>query len=135
MIENIIWHDNKNNLKTGFILLLWNLKQYLSLCLLIVHYFCNKTVNYPEGNNTGQKTCRVFHVLEQFLYPTSETELDYYHQKVNVWVASRVVKRLKTNFLWKLGNFKKILEMVEFDGKYSTGHPKEKPKSQLQSIR
>ena len=38
--------------------------------------------------NLGQNICRLFHVLAQFLFTTSETELDYYHQRVNVWVAS-----------------------------------------------
>ena len=31
-----------------------------------------------------------------FFFTTSETELDYYYQKVNVRVASRVDERLKT---------------------------------------
>ena len=37
-----------------------------------------------------------FHVLPQFLFTTTETEVDYYHQKVSVQVASRVAERLKT---------------------------------------
>ena len=44
--------------------------------------------------NLGQSICRFFHVLAQFHFITSEVELDYYHQKVNVQVASRVAKRL-----------------------------------------
>ena len=28
--------------------------------------------------------CRLFHILAQFPFNTNETELDYYHQKVNV---------------------------------------------------
>ena len=39
---------------------------------------------------------RLFRDLVQFLFTTRETELDYYHQKVNVRVASRVAERLKT---------------------------------------
>ena len=31
------------------------------------------------------------HVFAQFPFTTSELELDYYHQKVNVQVASRAV--------------------------------------------
>ena len=38
--------------------------------------------------NLGQNICKLFHILAQFLSTTSETELDHYHQKVNVWVAS-----------------------------------------------
>ena len=40
--------------------------------------------------------CRLFHILVQFLFNTSETELNYYHQKVNVRVLSRVTERLPT---------------------------------------
>ena len=42
-------------------------------------------------------------------------ELDYYHQKVRVRVASRVAKRLKTYDLKKLENFKKVFAMLGFD--------------------
>ena len=69
--------------------------------------------------NLGQKFCSLFHVLAQFLFTTSETELDNYHQKLNVKFASRVVGRLKTEGLRKLGNFKKIPEMLGFDIEYS----------------
>ena len=41
----------------------------------------------------------------------------YYHQTVNVRVASRVAERLKTWDLRKLVNFKNISEMLEIDGK------------------
>ena len=51
-------------------------------------------------------------------------ELDYYHQRVNVQVTSRVAKRLKTWDLRKLGSFKKIPEMLGFDGEYSACHAK-----------
>ena len=37
-----------------------------------------------------------FNFLAQFIFTTSGKELDYYHQKVNVRVASQVFKRLKT---------------------------------------
>ena len=60
------------------------------------------------------------------LHHLSETELDYYHQKGNVRVASRVVERLKTKDLSKLGNFKEIPEMLGFDGEYPAVHLKAK---------
>ena len=47
-------------------------------------------------SNLGQNIQRLFHFLTQFLVTTNETELDHYHQKVNVRVASRVAERLKT---------------------------------------
>ena len=34
-----------------------------------------------------KKFCRLLHVLLQFLFITSETELDYYYQKVKIEVA------------------------------------------------
>ena len=53
--------------------------------------------------------------LVQFFFTTSETEPDYYHQKVNIGVASRVAEQFKkTKDLRKLGNFKKIPEMRGF---------------------
>ena len=42
------------------------------------------------SDNLGQNICRLFHFLAQFLFTTSKTELDYYHQKVSARVASRV---------------------------------------------
>ena len=36
----------------------------------------------------------IFHFLEQLPLTTSDTELDYYHQKMNVRVATRVGDRL-----------------------------------------
>ena len=42
--------------------------------------------------NLAQNICRLFHFLAQFFFTTSETELDYYHQKV----SARVAERLKT---------------------------------------
>ena len=64
---------------------------FLSLCLITC--------------NLGHKTCRLFHVLAQFLFTTSETELDYYHQKVSVRDVSQAAGRPKTKDLRKLKNF------------------------------
>ena len=54
------------------------------------------TVLYRSNYNLGQNICRLFHFSAQFFFTVSETELDYYHQKVSVQVASRVAERLKT---------------------------------------
>ena len=43
----------------------------------------------------GQELWRLFHVLAQFLFTTSQTELDYYHQKVSLKIASRLAERLR----------------------------------------
>ena len=78
--------------------------------------------------NLGQNICRLFHFLAQFVFPTSKTELDYYHHRVNARVPSRVAERLKERLkdLRKLGNCKKIPEMLGFDGEYPAVHPRSK---------
>ena len=55
-----------------------------------------KEVERKFSDNNGQNICRLFHVLEKLLFTTSESELDYYHQKVIVPDSSQVVERLKT---------------------------------------
>ena len=52
--------------------------------------------SYRFTDDIGKSIYRLFHVFAQFLFITSETELDYYHQKVNVRVASQVVEQHKT---------------------------------------
>ena len=46
----------------------------------------------------GQNICRRYKVLPQFPFNTSETGLDYYLQKVNLRVASRVDEPDKKTF-------------------------------------
>ena len=46
--------------------------------------------------NLGQNISRLFHVLAQFPLTTGKTQVNVYHHKVSVGVASRVPKRLKT---------------------------------------
>ena len=77
-------------------------------------------------DNLGQNVQRLFHLLAQLVFTASETDVDYYHQKVNLRVASRVVERLETQGLMKLVNFKRIPEMLGFDDKYIGLHPKAK---------
>ena len=48
-----------------------------------------------QMHNHGQNICRLFHVLAKFPFTKSESELDYYHQKVNIRFASRAAKRPK----------------------------------------
>ena len=52
--------------------------------------------------NLEQDICRLFHLLAEFALSTSETELDYYHQEVNVRVALRIVEQFKIEDLRKL---------------------------------
>ena len=55
--------------------------------------------------NLGQNICRLFQFLEQFFFTTSEMDLDYYHQKVSVQVASRVAE---LHFAYKLNEWSLI---------------------------
>ena len=68
--------------------------------------------------------CWHFNILPQLPYTTSERELYYYQQKLNVWLASRVGDQLKTYDLRKLVNFKEILETLGIDGKVLSLPPK-----------
>ena len=74
--------------------------------------------------NLGQNICRRFHFLSRFFFTTNGTELDYYHKKKSVRVASPVPERRKPSDLRKFGNFKEISEMLGFEGEYSGGYPK-----------
>ena len=42
------------------------------------------SVNLNEDYSLGQNICKLFPVLAQFPFTTSETELNQYHQKLNV---------------------------------------------------
>ena len=95
--ENIVWHDY------GMVM----------SCTIVMY-------------NLGQNNCRLFHVLAQLTFNPSERELVYYHEKVNVRVASWVSERFKTWDLGKLRNFKKSLKRLEFNVEYSAGHAKGK---------
>ena len=53
--------------------------------------------------------------LIQFPFIASETAQCYYQQKVNVRVASRVAKQLKTLNLQKLGDFKKWRKRSDYE--------------------
>ena len=54
---------------------------------------------------------RHFFVLSLFPFTKSELELDDYHQKLNVQVASRVAERRQAYDLSKWENFRKISKL------------------------
>ena len=56
---------------------------------------------------------RLFQILLEFPFATSETELDYHHQKLYV----KVIERLRNL------SFKEIAEKLLITSKYWTGHP------------
>lgn len=69
-------------------------------------------------HNLRQNVCRLFYGEAEHLFPKSEKKLDYYHQKMNVRVASLVAERLTLRIIGfkKLENFKKVSEMLGFGG-------------------
>ena len=57
------------------------------------HEFYKKLKLKPKiSDNLEKRICRHFHISSQFSLTTSEEELDYYHQKMNVQVASWATK-------------------------------------------
>ena len=69
----------------------WNFNAFLKKQKLKVKF----------SDNLGQNIWKLSHVLAQFLFIISETELDYYQQKLSVRVNSRVDERLK-GMLWPI---------------------------------
>ena len=101
-----------------------------------MHAFSRKRkLKRKFSDNHGKKNCRLFYVLAHCPFTKSDSELDYYHQKVKVRVASRVSSRvgkgLKTWYYIKLANsrkyeIKKIPEKLRTNGKTPNGQPKAK---------
>ena len=60
-----------------------------------------------------KKIGRRFLLPAEFLFPKSATKLHCFHQKATVNVASKAAKRLNSQALRKIGNFKKINEMLK----------------------
>ena len=94
-----------------------------TLQLLTVKYYRKNTPSYVSYHNAGQNICRLFHVSTQVLFTGSETELNYYYQKVNIEVASQVAERSKAQNMRKLQNFNKISEILGLGGEYPAGLP------------
>ena len=82
-------------------------------------------VNFLYSHEKNLNIKNIFHIFALFPSATSKRELDYFHQKVNMWVTSRVAEPLKTYDLRKLGHFKEIPNKLATDGKID-GHPKDK---------
>ena len=62
--------------------------------------------------------------MSQFLCTTSETEVDYYHQKVNVRVASQVAERNKTRLKCFVQDCRKRCQISKLFTKFSKFLPK-----------
>ena len=72
---------------------MWSVKnQTMWLLAKLAGYFSYQTrVMQVQVYNLGQNICRLFHFLAQFVFTSSETELDYRLLRV----VSRAAERLK----------------------------------------
>ena len=66
---------------------------------------------HTSGYNEFHNILRLFNVLPNFPFTTSETMGDYYLQTWYIRVAERAAERLKTYELWKLGNIRKVSKL------------------------
>ena len=66
----------------------------------------------------GKYICRLFHISAQ-----NERELDYYHHKVDIPVASQVARRPKIQNLRKIKNLNEIHEILEIHGQVLSWPP------------
>ena len=61
-----------------------------------LHIFKEKELKEKLSENFDGTIFQLFQAFAQFLFTTNQTELNYYHQKETVPVASRLVERLNT---------------------------------------
>ena len=74
--------------------------------------------------NQFHNILRIFDVLPNFSFTTSETMCDYYLQTWYIRVASRVAEQLKTWDLRKLGNIRKLSKLHRMIAQYPVSPPK-----------
>ena len=91
--------------------------------ILNQHTYAFTTKISSHTYSLGQNICRLS-CLAQLRFTTSETELDYYRQKVIVGVVSQIAEPFKTLDLKELRNFKKIPEILGTESKCPASHPK-----------
>ena len=107
---------------------MWHNLQFTADLVIYIKKLLNEKLHFLWSGWSEFKSNNFGKVLQlaQFLFTTSKTELNYYHQKLSVWAASRVAERLKTLDLRKLENLKKIFGMLGPDGEYLGWHPNAK---------
>ena len=92
-------------------------------CLEIRYIFHEVKRKEKLSHNLGQNICKIFHVLAQLLFTKSKLELDF---TTKMWICE-LSHELSNNLrLQKLENYKKIPDMLGFDGKFSADYPKAK---------
>ena len=83
----------------------------------ICQQFLNFTMQiskFTASNNQFHNVLRLFDLLPNFLFTTSETMDDYYLQTWYIRVTSPVAERRKTLDLRKLVNIRKLLNCLNF---------------------
>ena len=93
---------------------------------IVDHFIQPESVVYKSIHNHGKNICGRFHILAQFSFIVSDTELDYYHQKINLKVTSRAAEQFKFRILGNYEISMKSLKCFKLIGKYSAGHTKRK---------
>ena len=93
---------------------------------IVDHFVQPESVVYKSIHNHGKNICGRFHILAQFSFIVSDTELDYYHQKINLKVTSRAAEQFKFRILGNYEISMKSLKCFKLIGKYSAGHTKRK---------
>ena len=81
---------------------------------------------YKNIHNHRKNICRRFHMVAQCSFTTSERELSYYQQKVNLQVVSRAAEQLKFRILENYQISRKSLKCFELIGKNSFDHTPKK---------
>ena len=71
--------------------LAWSTNLALSVALIETEQYLCRVFSFFSTKNI----CKVLEILAQFPF-TNERELDYFHRKVNIRVASQIAERLKT---------------------------------------
>ena len=95
-----------------------NYQLFFVMCLLNSYlktfsiFFQIKIVQRTSHNH-NHNILRLFDVLPNFSFTTSETMRYYYLSNMYIRVASRVTKRLKTQDLRKLGNIMKVSKLYK----------------------
>ena len=82
------------------------LQKFRKICILMIQYQGLQTYN------PGHNILELYNILALIRYTTSKRKLDIQHSKLGVRVASRDAEQLKTQDLRKLGNIRKISNLV-----------------------
>ena len=102
-----LWVHTKRMIPRSFVKVVkFSKNAQLNICAKVISFkisLCVEACNFNHGQNSG----RLFDIFAQFSFTTSESELNYYHQNLNLRVLSQAAEQVKTLDLRKSRNFKK----------------------------